>query len=281
MPNKSFSIYDPKAGNATELNESLILEVGERHIACISKNKNKLTTAFELFDYTENEAADFSGLFEIIAADSTVINQSYKTAEVFINNELSVLTPILNFNPEIAADYLTVMFGEDAGSKIQFEQLPAEPGIINIFRIKQHVSNVLQNYFANVTYRHTWSNIVKTVISDISAYPSECMYIQFYNTFIIAVVLTNRQVQIIQSFIKESPEDVLYILLNITENFALDKDNMVLQISGMIDLHFTLYRHLITYFRHVKVQNIDTSELPPQIKEYPLHYFTPFFNLAL
>jgi len=29
------------------------------------------------------------------------------------------------------------------------------------------------------------------------------------------------------------------------------------------------------------VQNIDTSKLPPQIKEYPLHYFTPFFNLAL
>jgi len=281
MLNKSFSIYGPQAGDSTELNESLILEVGERHIASISKNKNKIITAFELFDYTENEAADFSALFSIISADSTVINQSYKTAEVFINNKLSVLVPILSFNRQIAADYLTIMFGEDAGSKIQFEHLPVEPGIINVFKIKQQVFDVLHNYFTNITFKHTWSNIAKTVISVISAYPSECMYIQFYNTFIIVTVIKNKQLQIIQSFINEAPEDVLYVLLNITERFGLDKNNNILKISGMIDLHFTLYRNLITYFRHVEVQNIDVSKLPLPIKEYPLHYFTPFFNLAL
>jgi len=281
MPNKSFSIYDPRANNSTELNDSLILEVGKCHIACISKNKNNLTTAFELFDYTENEAADFAALFAIISADSTVINQSYKTLEVFINNELSVLVPIFSFNRQIAADYLTIMFGEDVSCNIQFEHLPVEPGIINVFRIKQGIFDVLHQRLSNITFKHTWSNIVKTVISDISAYPSECMYIQFYNAFIIVSVFRGKQLQIIQSFINEAPEDVLYILLNISENFSLNKDTVVLKISGMIDLHFTLYRNLITYFRHVEVQNIDTSKLPPQIKEYPLHYFTPFFNLAL
>lgn len=281
MPNKSFSIYRSKESAVADPTDELVLEVAKTHVACISKKRNSIISAFELFNYTESEAVDFSKLFSTISADSMLLDKSYATTKVFINNELNVLVPIFKFDQEIASDYLEIMFGEDADYKMQFEHLPIEPGIINVYRIGEQVLNVLEANLANVTFKHTCSNIIKTVISDISVFPAEFIYVQFYNTFIILTVLKDGKLQLIQSFVYEAPEDVLYYLLNITQQFKLSSENLVLQISGMIDLNFTLYRDLITYYAKVEVQNVDTLKSLPEIKEYPLHYFTPFFNLAL
>ncbi|HEX8675808.1 MAG TPA: DUF3822 family protein, partial [Segetibacter sp.] len=159
--------------------------------------------------------------------------------------------------------------------------LPIEPGIVNLYRVSEDLMTILLHSLTKVTFHHTYSNIVKLAASNISAFPAECIYIQFYNTFIIVTVIKNGKLQIIQSFIYETTEDVLYNLLNISMRFELNVDDLSIQISGMIDLDFTLYKELIAYFRHVEVQNVNKSGLLLDIKEYPLHYFTPFFNLSL
>jgi len=282
MANKSFSIYGLEEDTAADAADQLILEVGKTHIACLQKKGQKRSvSAFELFSFTENESADFSKLFKEVSIGSKLLDKQYQSAEVFVNNELSLLVPILKFNTEIAADYLDVVFGENFVSKIQFEHLPIDPGMMNIFRVAEDVFEFLSNNFTKVSIKHTWSNIVKTIIANIAIHSADCIYVQFYNTFIIVTVIKNVKLQIIQSFVYETPEDVIYHLLNITEQFQLNKSNVTLRISGMIDLNFTLYRDLITYYRHVEVQNVRLNDLMPDLKEYPLHYFTPFFNLAL
>lgn len=282
MANKSFSIYSTENDAMSDAADQLVLEVGKTHIACISKNEDKKTiSAFELFSFAENEADDFTKLFKAISADSKLLNKSYLATRVFINNELSLLVPIFKFNTDLAAHYLDLVFGEDTVSAIQFEHLPIEPGMINVYRVSEDLLKALSQNLTEVTLKHTWSNIIKTVVSDISAYPSDCIYIQFYNTFFIATVVKDKKLQLTQSFAYETPEDVLYYLLNITERFDLNSRKLILEISGMIDLHFTLYRDLITYFKNVEVQNVHSSKLLIDIKDYPLHYFTPFFNLAL
>lgn len=282
MSNKSFSIYSSKDDTIADIHDRLLLEVGKTHIACINTNEHKKTiSAFELFNFTENEAADFSKLFAALSAESKLLDKSYPATQVFINNEFSLLVPVFKFNKEIAADYLNVIFGEDLLSAIHFDHLPIEPGMMNAYRVSKSLINFLHDNFPKVTFRHTYSNIIKTIVSDISAYPAECIYIRFYNTFLIVTVAKDEKLQLIQSFMYEVPEDILYHLLNIAERFGLNRERLILEISGMIDLHFTLYRNLITYFRHVEVQNVHSLKLLPGVKEYPLHYFTPFFNLAL
>lgn len=282
MANKSFSIYSTKEDTVPGIHDRLLLEIGKTHLACIDTNEHKKTVStFELFNFTENETADFSRLFSSISSASKLLAKPYPETIIFINNEQSLLVPIFKFNTEIAEDYLNVVFGEDPFSAIHFDHLPIEPGMMNVYRVQQTLLNILHTNFTKVTFRHTYSNIIKTIISDIFTYPSECIYIQFYNTFLIVTVAKDEKLQLIQSFMYEAPEDVLYCLLNITERFDLNREKLILEISGMIDLHFTLYRDLITYFKNVAVQNVDTSKFNLDIKEYPLHYFTPFFNLAL
>ena len=282
MSNKSFSIYSLGEEGIPDIHDRLVLEVGRTHMACINANEHtKSISAFELFNFTENEATDFSKLFAAIAAQSKLLDKDYPGTVVFINNELSVLVPVFKFNTEIAADYMNVIFGDDSHSAIHFDHLPIEPGMMNAYRVSEDLLHILQDKFKKIAFRHTYSNIIKTIVSDLLAYPSECIYIHFYNTFLIVTVAKDEKLQLIQSFMYQAPEDVLYYLLNIAERFELNRETVILEISGMIDLHFTLYRDLITYFRHVEVQNVQSSKMLIDIKEYPLHYFTPFFNLAL
>jgi hypothetical protein len=238
MSNKNFSIYSSHEG-ITDIHDKLLIEVGKTHIAFIHTNDHKKDiSALELFNFNENEAGDFSKLFAVISSDSKLLTKSYPGTVVFINNEYSLLVPVFKFNTEIAADYLDVIFGEDMFSVIHFDHLPIEPGMMNAYRVNESLLNFLQQNFTKLTIRHTYSNIIKTIVSDILAYPSQCIYIQFYNTFLIATVAKDEKLQLIQSFMYQTPDDVLYHLLNL-------------------------------------------SKISADVRGHPLHYFTPFFNLAL
>lgn len=280
MPHKNFSIYSAQNFNV-DMTDQLVLEAGKSHIACICIKENKTITAFELFTFNENETANFRHLFASILATSKLLDKFYAATHIYINNEVSLLVPVYKFNKEIAADYLNVVFGEDTLSKVQFDHLSAEPQMMNVYRIKEDIFTVLNRNLTKINYKHTYSNIVKTLLQNIAAFPDEFIFIQFYNTSFIVVVMINGKLTLIQSFVYETPEDVLYYLLNLTHSLELYNDNLTLQISGMIDLDFQLYRELIKYFRQVNVENISALPLLPEAAKHPLHYFTPFFNLAL
>src|SRR4051794_8573351 len=112
MANKSFSIYSSREDVVTDIHDQLLLEIGKTHIACIDTNDHKKTiSAFELFNFTEKEAADFPKLFAAISADSKLLSNSFPATHIFINSELSILIPVLKFNTDIAVDYLNLIFG--------------------------------------------------------------------------------------------------------------------------------------------------------------------------
>ena len=281
MPNKSFSLYSAKEDMAVG-GYQLLLEIARSHMACLVFNvNNRSVSAFELFTFLESETADFAQLFKLISVNSVILDKPHAAVEIFFNNELSVPVPASKFNEEIAADYLNIAFSENPFSKTCFEPIEAEPEITNVFRVNNDLSNVLHAQFPKVTFRHTWSNIIKSLSAKTSLFPSEFISIQFYNTFFVVAFLKHSKINFIQSFVYETSEDVLYYLLNMCGHLGLDFEEVTLQISGMIDLDFNLYRELIKYFKHINVKNADQQNMVLDIKEYPLHYFTPFFNLTL
>lgn len=281
MPNKSFSIYSPEEF-AVEENDQLILEIAQSHLACIVTKENKtVIAACEFFTFTQDEGSKFDNLFNEITRQSKILSRTQSSVRVYINNEYCIPVPIFNFNKDIAAELLEVVYGEDLASAIQFQHVPVEPGIINVYRVRQDVHGYLQRRFQKVTLSHAYSNIIRRATSHTSGHTDELITIQFYNTFMIVVVVKNGGLQLIQTFMYETPEDVLYYLLNITRQFELFSERLTLKISGMIDVEFKLYRELITYFKRIVLENEVGPNAIPDLGEHPVHYFTPFFNLAL
>lgn len=279
MPNKSLSLYSPE--DAIEDNVRLVVEVAKNHLACVvTKENRKAISAFELFTFTESEAASFDELLAGITQQSKLLSIKIASVHVYINNEYCIPVPIFKFNKETAEEYLQIAFGTACPSKTHYEHLPVEPGIINVYRISQNWLQWFDKQFEKCSFHHTYSNIIRSILS-VSDEPEELMTVNFYNTFFIVAVIKDAVLQLIQTFVYDSPEDVLYYLLNITKQFELYSKTLTIQISGMIDVDYKLYRELITYFKEVKVENVHEANLKLDFGEYPHHYFTPFFNLAL
>jgi hypothetical protein len=89
------------------------------------------------------------------------------------------------------------------------------------------------------------------------------------------------QLQLIQNFEFNTPEDVAYHVLNVCKNFEVDASATVVTVSGMIDANSNLYNGLYKYVASVKFYELPGNHnYAAAIKEHPAHYFSHLFALA-
>jgi hypothetical protein len=280
MATKAFGIYT-SGGDSIKNSDELVIEIGYDHMACMVKRVNKNAIAnFELFTFNKEETSDFEELFSNVLVTSKMLDKSFANTHIYINNEFALPVPVFKFNKEIANDYLNVVFGEDTGAKKQFDHLDTEPDLMNVYRLPQEWFNIVNHHLMMVNVHHTFTSILRKVLKNATE-GSPVIYVQFYYSNIIVVVMKGKELQFIQSFTYQSPEDVLYYLLNISQRFSVNTLDLSIRVSGIIDTHSGLYGELVKYFRNVSAENVDASNLLIDIHNHPAHYFTPFFNLAV
>lgn len=90
------------------------------------------------------------------------------------------------------------------------------------------------------------------------------------------------RLQVIQDLPYQNPEDAAYHLLNVCQCFDMAADNVVLQLSGMIDVQSNLYAALYKYFLNIRLEVLpgDVS-YNDEIDKYPPHFFSHLFAMAL
>jgi hypothetical protein len=85
-------------------------------------------------------------------------------------------------------------------------------------------------------------------------------------------------VQLAQVYAYKTPLDVVYFLLKICYEFALDQSEVFLILSGLIDQDSAMYAELYNYFLNLHFAQAPLFSLPEN--DYPHHYFTSLYNLA-
>jgi len=91
------------------------------------------------------------------------------------------------------------------------------------------------------------------------------------------VVLKGDHLQIAKSFFYETPEDIIYHLMNVVDKYGLDTSEVILEVSGLLDSSSGTWKELSKYFLNL------STEKPPSFSaenakttDLPSHYFTPF-----
>lgn len=265
MAQKTYSLYHSET---VEGDQQLVAEIGATHLALVLGTQSKIS-GFEYFDADDN---DLEALLSFAKENSLLLDKSYSETKLFYNLEESVLVPSVHFNSSVASEFLDIAFGDKAASRINVENINVQPGIVNVYRSDSNWQNIITHYFRAVTKRHLFSRLIETV-------PTNCVKVQFYNHEMI-VVAANNQLQLARRFEISTDEDAVYHLLNACKQTAIDPLNTTLEVSGLINTESQLFQLLKQYFGEVQLQNANENILPQQeLLKYPLHYFTPFFNL--
>jgi hypothetical protein len=279
MSKKAFSTYSA----ATELgglnNHQLIVELSKHHFSCLVVTAQLHIVAFELFKLDEEEL-DFDDLMMEIMRESRLLDKSYTETKVYANSPFAVLIPAGQFNKQIAEDYLSVSFGEAHRQVMRYDELSAEMGIVTAFRLDEEVPEQINRRLIMVEFHHVFSKMAEHLLQQDNK-ATDKIKVQFYYKHIIVGVMKNSQLHLVQFFNYQTPEDVLYYLLNICQQLGLRTAQVVLEISGMIDLQSALYNELNKYFANIAMEEVNMKNLPQDFHHYPPHYLSPFFNLAV
>ena len=280
MPNKQFSIYSGDLIDSAQPEMQLFVEAGDQHIAFVIKNSvQNSIVALEIFTFPNHEAEKFENVLEFIKADSKLLAKSYSSAVLTINNELAILIPSFKFNKDISDDYLHIAFGDDKGYVKNFDAVNTDPVIMNAFRVKIDWMHLLSNLALFTTVKHIYTSVIEDAYKKTN--DSENLVIQFYNHHIIVCAMQQQKLLLVQTFAYETPEDVLYHLLNLKHQLNLTGADLVLHVSGMIDLKSNLYEELEKYFQNVSIDTLPNALFAGSDQQFPPHYFTPFCKLAL
>lgn len=212
---------------------------------------------------------------ESIFVEENLLQQNFK--KIFITwcfNE-SILIPYEYFEASTAGEMLTLVYGNSNTGTSQQEMVMGQ-NLHTVYKIPAEIKSVFNNHFPFAIQTHQNSLLI-----NVEKQYRDILYCCFYPSHITVMLRKNGQLQIIQNFEYHIPEDVVYHLLNICQNFELDPSRPTLLLSGLIDEDSILYKELYKYFLQLEFAKLPGQfSYTDEIKNYPSHYFSNLFATA-
>jgi hypothetical protein len=190
--------------------------------------------------------------------------------------------PANKFSTIAADDYLEAVYGNLHNDVIKYDNIDTEASLINVYRIQKPLFDMVNSNLIMVTARHTYSRLLEDIFIKGHAKSVTFLKLQFYYGQVVIVVMKEGKLQLIQSCSFQTAEDVLYYLLRVTQQFHLSTSDTQVEVSGIIDVKSQQFEYIGKVFSKISLDEALTdSGFKNHSGDYPVHYFTPFFNLMV
>lgn len=268
MLKKIFHI-DPAEGS-DPAQAVLSIRIGERHcgVAITDKSGNELhSLAYYTID--ETEPNPLSAIF----SERPELDRSFYKVMVSYDHPQSTLVPLQQYQYENNTSLMKSLYGVNGLSAVVSESIP-EWQLYNVYAVPKDLQEWVSRKFASGDYWHQYT----IAIRNLGATDAQGRFLVDFRTDDFTVIATSgNKLLLAQNFTYSTPEDVLYYLLKICQEFNLSQTQVQLAISGLIDRQSVLYKELYQYFIHVEFREAAWT-IPSG--EYPAHFFTSLNDLA-
>ena len=159
-----------------------------------------------------------------------------------------------------------LVYGNESNSK--FVSRNFEDYLV-VTSIENYLFNAVRNVFPKADFQPAYQ-IGKNEIDIIHLY--------FYPKYFSVIVYKEDKLQFFQTKFYNTPEDILYVLLNIIYQYEIEK-NIKISAGGFIDEQSKLFDLLYQYLEGLELGTVDESLfVSTEFKDYPPHYFLPYIN---
>lgn len=264
------------------LQSRLLVEVTPNAFTYVLLNQRNMSPLvvkyFQLEPTKENSLID--SLREIMQGDS-LLQKPVKETLLVYNFPESSLIPEPVFTMDTNREIIDTLHGNLQKGLILTEKIPWWE-LFNVYRISPDLHQLLQQTFTAGKYWHYYSLLLKSFKMFDSSSQEDCIKVIFYSDKMVALVMREGKVQLIQTFLYHDTKDVAYHLLNCCQQLNLDQESVRLLVGGLIDRQSSLSTELHKYFLRIDFEEIDESiKVTDELKELPLHYFSSILKMAV
>ena len=146
------------------------------------------------------------------------------------------MVPSIFHKPEINSSILQTIHG-DVEEWMVFEDDVHQWELFTVYGWNPSIVQKITERFPQVRFVQFTTGALRALFKSLSIEKEQVVKLYFYQKEFIAIVLKDSQLQLSQSFHFETPQDVIYHLLNIVDRLQLDLATVILEVSGLIDIH--------------------------------------------
>jgi hypothetical protein len=260
----------------------LLIEVNSNSFTYVllnQRNMSPMVVKYFLLEHSRERPLT-EALREIMQEDQ-MLKRPVKETLLVYNFPESSLVPESLFKMETNKEIIDIAHGNLNKGLILSEKIPWWE-LFNVYRISPDVHHLLQQQFTAGKYWHYYSLLLKSYKMFDSAAEGDCIKVIFYSDKMVALIIKQGKVHLLQTFHYQDTKDVAYHLLNCCRQLGLGQDEVRLLVGGLIDRQSALSEELQKYFLHISFEEIDESiKVNDELKELPLHYFSALLKMAV
>ncbi|MDE3235461.1 MAG: DUF3822 family protein [Bacteroidota bacterium] len=282
MVKKNISIYGEMEVHSPFSNDQLVIDVSDTHMAIMVKMAGRSQVgAFELFEF-DSSANDWYDVFYQVRTLSSILERSFNDTRLFFHSNEVVLLPADKFTTSSGETYMAALHGDNTHHVMKYDNVNIEPPIANVFRISKSLNEMVNSNLIMVTARHIYSSLIENLLSPHDKITGTFLKVIFYYNRMIVVAINKSMLQLVQSYCFQSPDDMLYYLLSIVQQFNLPVEETKVELSGIVDAKSHYVEYIKKIFSHVSFESVPMEgSVKAQAHLYPTHYFSPFMNLVV
>jgi hypothetical protein len=143
---------------------------------------------------------------------------NYSSFRIICESDTYTIIPVDIFRIDEAADFLRLEHKQTKNESILFNKIPAW-NLVNTFAIPGTIHNALNHLFPKTIIEHHVSYLLT---DEVRLQNENCLYCHARTKFLDIITLKNGNLQLINSFRYQTPEDFTYFTLNVFDKLSLD-----------------------------------------------------------
>ena len=209
-----------------------------------------------------------------------ILDNTFSKVEIAIAAPEYTLVPSRYLDENALEDYLNFNHNVPAGSEIYAERFGG--GVVNniVYAVDRYLLNAIEARFKKFSLQHALTQLVNGLIREHKSNDNG-MYVNVQRGYIDLVVLHGSQMQLCNSYAYQTPEDLLYYVLNAAQhsNLSTHKDSFVF--SGDINQDTAEYQLAQRYLENIGLSKRPTNRLfTPELDVLEKQYHRALFSIG-
>jgi hypothetical protein len=272
---------DPTAEDPTQCR--MLIEVGSCSLIFVLLNvRGMRPAAIRVFQWLQVTTDEPESILRGILETDPILSR-FRAKEVFLvyNFPESNLVPEKFFSADMTRPVTDLIYGNLSHDLVMDEKIPWFE-FHNVYRVPARIHFLMQEKFQTARYWHFYSLQLKCFKMFTAKEEAAYMKVFFYPDKMLVMVCKSGQLQLIQHFAYQDSKDVLYNLLNCCHQLHMNREELVLEISGMIEKKSALYEDLELYFLNIRFDSMEDSiKMTDELMQYPNHFFSSLLKMTI
>ncbi len=242
----------------------LFLIVGKQHFSFAIRNSNEIICSA----YYETAEGD-NWKLKLAEFHPELLHRFEKITVAFDVPEMAIIPNSL-FDESALKMHLQTLHPITQNVVLYFDSIQNKEVQIGYAVAKELHDWVNEKYPSAICFHLTGS-----LLKNFKSTDKDSLLVDFRSGEFLVIVFKKEQLQLVQYYSFSSLADILYYLLKICEQFGLSQEEVIINISGLIEKDSAIYQELYKYFLNIEFEkNAESLNFVEAFNELPDYYFS-------